>query len=217
MDEVRLPSRIVISGSSTISLSERFRQLKQAPKSSNNHRMSMREPRSFLYDDYMEDDLNERPSYGRSDLHARNEFGIGSSGIRGGNSRSRGVDFGLDDYSNIRRPTGGIRRRDDTLGDFGSPVGTGPQARRFASAMGIPSSRSQHTYDDLDYEPVPRGRLQQLVYRDAPPRAHQVVRRVVSGGRRDYLDDSRGEVVEIIERVRQPQRRVQVSIILLVI
>lgn len=171
----------------------------------------MREPRSFLYDDYMDDEVAERPSYGRSDLHGRSEFGMGSSGLRGGNSRSRGgVDFDLDDYSSIRRPAEGLRRREDPLGDFGSPIGTNPQSRRFANAMGIPPSRSQRTYDDLDYAPVPRGRLQQIVYRDAPARARQVVRRVVGGGGRDYLDDSRGEVVEIVERVRRPQRRIQV-------
>jgi hypothetical protein len=95
------------------------------------------------------------------------------------------------------------------LDAFVGGSGTG-HARRFADAMGIQSNRSQRVYDDLDYGAAPRSRM---VYREAPaPRVRQqVVRRV--GGGRNYFDDSR-EVVEVIQRVRRPQHRVQVSILL---
>lgn len=80
------------------------------------------------------------------------------------------------------------------------------QARRFANAMGIPSStRTQRVYDDLDYLP-PAPARSRVLYRDAP-----IIQRVV-GGRRPVYDSPR-EVVQIIERVRRPQPRVQVSIL----
>jgi hypothetical protein len=93
-------------------------------------------------------------------------------------------------------------RREELLDDFG---GSDKQAIRFADAMGIAPSRTQRVYDDLEYAPAPRRRLEQVVYRDSPPQRRQVMRRVVG----DYMDSPR--VVQVVERIRQPQRRIQVS------
>lgn len=98
-------------------------------------------------------------------------------------------------------------RREELINDF---VGSQGQARRFADAMNIPSTRSQRVYDDLDYGvPMTRGRLQQIVYREAPRRP--VMRRFVDNT--GYLNNPR-EVIQIVERVRRPQRRIQVSNVL---
>lgn len=89
--------------------------------------------------------------------------------------------------------------------------GSSREANRFADAMGISSStRARHAYDDLDYgvSAAPRSRGQRVIYRNAAPR--QVARRFVD---REYYDSPR-EVVQIVERVRRPQRRVQVRFLL---
>jgi len=212
MDDIaaRLPSRIVLNSASSISLSDRFRQLKQVPKSSGHKMNGIRESRNFLYDDYMDTELvDSRGDYGRSDLQGGRsaDYGLGAgAGLRGGASlRRRDLDVGLDEYAAAlhRKPDGILRHRDSMDNFGGSSTG---HARRFADAMGIPSStRTQPVYDDLDYAPPARSRV---IYRDAPRSRQQVVRRVVGGGR-DYFDDTR-EVVEIVERVQRPQRRVQV-------
>jgi len=162
--------------------------------------MSIREPRNFLYDDYMDNDMGGRGS----SSYCRSDFGIGSSS-RG--LSVRGLDVGLDDYSRGRRPaTDGLlrRHREELLDDFSGSQG---QARRFADAMNIAPTRAQRVYDDLEYDaPLPRGRLQQLVYREAP-RRRPVIRQVVGG--RGFMNSPR-EVVQIVERVSRPQRRIHV-------
>jgi len=146
----------------------------------------LREPRNFLYDDYMDTGMRS----------AQDDLGIGSSTSR--TARSRAMDLELDDYVS-RRPTGGYSRHEGPA--YGSP--SAPQVRRMASALGLPPGRSQASYDDLDYG-IPRARSQRVTYRDAP-RA-RIVRRVVDD--RDYLDDN---IVEVVERVRRPTtRRIQV-------
>jgi len=151
-----------LSGSSSISLSERFRLI-PAKRVSRNSNAMLREPRNFLYDDYMDTGMRS----------AQDDLGIGSSTSR--TARSRAMDLELDDYVS-RRQTGGYSRHEGPA--YGSP--SAPQVRRMASALGLPPGRSQASYDDLDYG-IPRARSQRVTYRDAP-RA-RIVRRVVEARR----------------------------------
>lgn len=176
-----IPNRIVLVGSTSQKLSNRFANLRPAPD-----RYAMDGPRNFLYDDYMESDLYGE---GPADTYGTSDRGPSSSYRRSGTRAT--ADLDLDTYSTIRRQSG---RRQPPVDDFGS-YRTSQKANRFAMAVGInprrqPDIRRQTGFNNIVVERRPRPQTQ---------------RRVV----RQYVQDYDDPVEEVVQVVR-PSRPIRV-------
>ncbi|CAD5208670.1 unnamed protein product [Bursaphelenchus xylophilus] len=185
-----VPSRIVLVGSTTQKLSDRFQSL-SAPRFTD--RTAMDGPRNFLYDDYMDSDL-----YGQGAVDNFGAGGRADSFRRRANARSA-IDMPLDSYtSTSRRP---IPSRSRFADDF--PTRQPVHARRMATALGIPARRQALDYDDY---PAPRRGVRRVIREviDDDEPVEEIVRVI----RKPRIQKTRTitvvRKVPITQRVRKP-------------
>lgn len=237
MDEdasLKIPSRIVLKSSSTVTLSDRFRKLRQsplptAPQPTKNRMSAPRGPSNrFLYDDYMDTDLY---AHQEEDDHYAAAAAPAPMPARGSTRRTAAaLDMELDSYAAPSRSRRGaeapVLRRRDVIdvderggGSYGrrgdiiaaAPPPGGAHARRFADALGIPAAtRIAHQYDDVEYG-IPQQRGARPIYRELPTARIAPLRQPALARRRAYADeyddlDVPGGRQEVIEVVERVRR-----------
>ncbi|CAD5205891.1 unnamed protein product [Bursaphelenchus okinawaensis] len=182
-----VPSRIVLVGSTTQRLSDRFQRL-PAPRLSD----KMDGPRNFLYDDYMEADF-----YSQGAVDSFGAGGRGDSFRRRTNARSA-IDMPLDTFSSRR--AGPSRGRGFVDEEFAPRQPT--HARRMASALGIPQRRQR--FDDIPPRRAPVRRVIREVVDDDRYGGVEEVVRVVRKPQR--IQRERTRTITIVKKVPITQR-----------